>query len=126
MLLLHIMSPEAERIQALHADEPAGLRVAGGKPSPSQADQPKLPVEIHGVRVYVDDTGTWYAASSAAAARLQDVLNGTPGAGGGPLALEMAEVYARAVIRKMGAGRLLFTPDWPVSSYRYPPGATAS
>ena len=49
-----------------------------------------------------------------------------PGAGGGPLALEMAEAYARAVIRKLGAGRLLFTPDWPASAYRYPPGATAS
>ena len=69
---------------------------------------------------------TWYAASSAAAARLQGVLNGPPGAGGGPLALEMAEAYARAVIRKLGAGRLLFTPDWPASAYRYPPGATAS
>ena len=107
--------------------EPAGLRVAMGKPTPEQVSRPKLPVEIHGERVFVDDAGVWYASSSAAAGRLQDVLtNGAPGGGGGPLALEMAEAYARAVIRKLGGGRLLFIPSWPKSAYRYPPGSTAS
>ena len=120
------MPDETERILAMLEREPSGLRVAMGKPTREQVRRPKLPVEIHGERVFVDDEGAWYASSSAAAGRLQDVLNGAPGGGGGPLALQMAEAYARAVIRKLGGGRLLFTPNWPKSSYRYPPNATAS
>ena len=110
----HLKGFNPELLQGLvfvNRKVPSGLRVAMGKPTREQVRRPKLPVEIHGERVFVDDEGTWYAASSVAAAHLQDVLNGPPGSGGGPLALEMAEAYARAVIRKLGGGRLLFTPN---------------
>ena len=125
MLILHSMPDEPERIRALLERQPADLRVAVGKPTPAQVRQPKLPVEIHGERVFVDDEGTWYAASSAVAGRLQNVLDGITGGGGGPLPLEMAEAHARAVVKRLGGGRLLFTANWSKSAYRYPPGAKA-
>ena len=76
--------------------------------------------------MWVDDTGIWYAASSEKAQRIQDASDRRTDGEGGPLPLEMAEAYARAVIRRMGGvGRLLFTPNWPPESYRYPPGAVS-
>ena len=109
-------SKNMRRAEALHATEPPNLKTMFGDAEPEQREFVKLPVEIHGKRVWVDDRGTWYAATVGQARQLQNVSTET--ALGGPFPLDAAAAYARAVIQRFGGnGRLLFTPQWTPSDY---------
>ena len=120
------------RFAVLRENEPRGLQA----PSFYAADfsreevraRVKLPVLIHGETVYVDDEGIWYAPTRAQADRLWRLMEPRYGTlkAFRLLPLQSAEVYAREAIRLLGAGRVLFDPQYSADDTVTPPGSTAA
>ena len=98
-------SREGARIAALLAREPRGLKAAWGTPTPEQLGRPKLPVEIHREKLWVDDAGVWYAERAETAEQVQSSQLGRPGFGRCRLPLESAAAFARAAIRRARTSR---------------------
>ena len=127
------MADDADRsYEELQREEPRDLQVAAFWAAALTREQirsrVKLPVLLHGETVYVDDEGIWYARTRAQAERLFRLMEPRKDAlrAYRLLPLLSAEVYAREAIRLLGAGRVLFKPQYSADDTATPPGSTAA